>query len=348
MTLEPRDYLRSPKIIKRLLTVGALTTWIGSTLVVKLCFGGSWEVSLLAGSLVIVTGPTVIIPMLRRLRLQARIASILHWEGVLIDAIGVFLAVLCFELVVVQHPVGALLGFGERLVAGAIIGIGGGWLLQKLLRGGWIPDSMVNSFVLASAVGLFALAEAWIHEAGLLAATLAGVLIARRPSADVRQLRTFKAELSDLLIGTLFMLLVSRLDLRIFANEGWRLVAAVVLVMVVVRSLNIWASAVGSGLSIREKLFLSWISPRGIVAASMASLFAIQLGGNARFADEAALLEAVICSTVVIQGLTAGPPCQPAGTTPPTSRRLAYRRGQPRRPRPCPSLDKTWRGSDAG
>ncbi|HOO93886.1 MAG TPA: cation:proton antiporter, partial [Opitutales bacterium] len=310
LTLEPRDYLRSPVVIKRLLTLGALVTWLGSAAGVRFVFGASWEVSLLAGSLVIVTGPTVIIPLLKRLRLVPRVASILHWEGVMIDAIGVFLAVFCYELVVIQHPGTALFGFGARIAVGAVIGLGGGWLIQRALEKNWVPDNLINPFVLACAVGLFALAEWWIHESGLLAATLAGVWVARRRSTSVRQLRTFKAELSDLLIGTLFLLLVSRLDLRLFASEGPRLLLVVLVVMLVVRPLNILFSTIGAGLGWRERAFLGWVAPRGIVAASMASLFALQLSQNERFEEEAMLLEmftySVICGTVVVQGLSAG------------------------------------------
>lgn len=187
LTLDPRDYLSSPVIIKRLLTIGAVITWLGSATTVKLVFQASWPMSLLAGSLVIVTGPTVILPLLRRLRLTPRVASVLQWEGVLIDAIGVFLAVFCFELVVVGDAPSALAGFAVRCLIGTTIGLGGGWLLQKALERRWIPETLTNPFVLASAVGLFLLAEFLKHESGLLAATFAGIVIGRRRSDEVRQ-----------------------------------------------------------------------------------------------------------------------------------------------------------------
>ncbi len=310
LTLEPRDYLRSPGVIKRLLTIGAVVTWLGAALIVKVCFGASWEISLLAGSLVIVTGPTVIMPLLRRLRIDPEVASILHWEGVLIDAVGVFIAVLCYELVVVHDPGAAVLGFGGRFLAGALVGTLGGLALQRVLEKGWVPESLTNPFVLAAAVLLFTLAESWMHEAGLLAVTIAGIIVGRRRSEHVRQILTFKAELSDLLIGTLFLLLVCRLDLSTFLQNGPRLLLAVTLVMLIIRPLNVWLSTAGTGLKARQRAFLSWVAPRGIVAASMASLFALQLGSNPRFEGQAYLLEqftySVICATVVLQGLTAG------------------------------------------
>ena len=310
LTLEPRDYVRSSRVIKRLLSVGAIVTWLGSALAVKLCFNPSWEVSLLAGSLVIVTGPTVIIPMLRRMRLKTNVASILHWEGVMIDAVGVFLAVLCFELVVYKDSMMALTGFAQRLVAGVGIGVAGGYLLQWILQRSFIPESLTNPFVLASAVFIFAMAEFWIHESGLLSATIAGIIVGRRQSAEVKQITSFKAELSDLLIGALFILLVSRLEFASLLENWQSILLAVALVMFVVRPLNIWISSFGSDIGTKEKLFLSWVAPRGIVAASMASLFALQLSVDGTFANEAKLLEnftfSVIAATVILQGLTAG------------------------------------------
>ena len=310
LTLEPRDYVRSSRMIKRLLSLGTIVTWVGSAAVVKVCFNPSWEICLLAGSLVIVTGPTVIMPLLRRLRLKPEVASILHWEGVLIDAVGVFIAVFCFELVIQGDWAAALGGFTHRLLAGISIGFLGGYLLQWILRKSYIPDSLTNPFVLAAAVFIFTISECWIHESGLLSVTLAGIIVGKRRSPEVKQITTFKAELSDLLIGALFLLLVSRLDVQsLYAH--WRgLVIAVFLMMLVVRPLNIWISALGSGIGRKEKLFLSWVAPRGIVAASMATLFVMQLESDPRFTAEASLVESftfsVIGATVVLQGLTAG------------------------------------------
>lgn len=311
LTLKPSDYFASPKIIKRLLSIGALATWMAAAFAVWLVFDASWQVSLLSGSLVIVTGPTVILPLLHRLRLPARLASILHWEGVLIDAIGVFIAVFCYELVTLQGGGAAAAGgLVLRFAVGLGLGVLGGISIQRCLERNWIPDSLTNPFALAAAVLVFAAAERIAHESGLLAVTVAGVIVGSRRSSAVRQILTFKAELTNLLIGTLFLLLVSRLDPRAFLEDGWRLAAAVAIVILVGRPLNIALSSVGSGLSAREKLFLAWVAPRGIVAASIASLFALQLSQFPEYAEEASLIEgfvySTICATVVLQGLSAG------------------------------------------
>lgn len=310
LTLKPKDYLASPHIIKLLLTVGALATWLCAALAVWTVFGASWQISLLAGSLVIVTGPTVIMPMLHRLRLQPRLGSILHWEGVLIDAVGVFIAVFCYELVVLEGGAGAVGGLALRLAVGLALGVGGGIAIQQCLSRSWIPDTLTNPFALAAAVLTFASAELISHESGLLAVTIAGVIVGRRRSSEVRQIQAFKAEMTDLLIGTLFLLLVSRLDPSVFLDDFWKLALAVGIVMFVGRPLNIFLCSFGSDLSGREKLFLAWVAPRGIVAASMASLFALQLSEMPEHAAEASLVETfvytTICATVVIQGLSAG------------------------------------------
>ncbi|MBC2606604.1 sodium:proton antiporter [Pelagicoccus albus] len=310
LTLKPKDYLASPTIIKLLLTVGVGITWLCAAAAVYFVFDASWQISLLSGSLVVVTGPTVIVPMLHRLRLKPKLGSILHWEGVLVDAVGVFLAVFCYELVVLDGGGSAVGGLLLRLSVGLVLGAVGGFAIQQCLERSWIPDSLTNPFALAAAVLVFGCAEFISHEAGLLAVTIAGVVVGRRRSSEVRQIQAFKAELTDILIATLFLLLVSRLDPTAFLQNPWLFAIAVLLVMLFGRPLNILVCSIGSGLQLKDKLFLAWVAPRGIVAASMASLFALQLGSSPEHADEANLVETfvytTICGTVVVQGLSAG------------------------------------------
>lgn len=310
LTLKPKDYFASPTIIKLLLTVGVGITWLCATAAVYFVFDASWQISLLAGSLVVVTGPTVIVPMLHRLRLKTKLGSILHWEGVLIDPIGVFLTIFCYELVVLEGGSSAVGGLFLRLAVGLVFGVVGGITIQQCLERKWIPDNLTNPFALAAAILVFSCAELISHESGLLAVTVAGVVVARRRSSEVRQIQAFKAELTDILIATLFLLLVSRLDPAAFFQDAWKFIAAVVVIMLLGRPLNILVCSIGSGLNIREKLFLAWVAPRGIVAASMASLFALQLSESPEHASEASLVETfvytTICATVVVQGLSAG------------------------------------------
>lgn len=311
LTLDLKEFTHTSVVIKRLLTVGVLITWLGSALLAYLVFDVSPSFALLMGSLIIVTGPTVIVPLLRRIRLKQRLGGILHWEGVLIDSIGVFIAILCFEWVVEGGGTVALPNFLIRIVSGVAIGVVGGWVIYWFLHHGWVPGNIVNAFALAGAMLVFGVTELIKPEAGLLSVTIAGLIVGLKKPRQLRELKAFKAEIVDLLIGLLFLLLVARLELADFtqffaSGGGWILL----FVIFVIRPFSVLVSSLGTNLSLKEKALLSWIAPRGVVAASMASLFALTLEGKDERAGDPALLESfvysVICATVLVQGLTAG------------------------------------------
>lgn len=311
LTLDLKEFKQTSTVIKRLLTVGVLITWLGSGLTAYIVFDTSPSFALLMGSLIIVTGPTVIVPLLRRIRVQQKLGSILHWEGVLIDTIGVFTAILCFEWVVEGGGAVALPNFLIRIIGGAVIGGVGGYLIYWMMRKNWIPDNMVNAFALAGAMLIFGATELIKPEAGLLSVTVAGMIVGIKKPRQLREIKAFKAEIVDLLIGMLFLLLVSRLELQQFIDffemgGGWVLFSVILLI----RPISIAASSWGTPLNIREKALLSWVAPRGVVAASMASLFALSLSSKENPVGDPALLESfvysVICATVLIQGLSAG------------------------------------------
>ena len=311
LTLDLKEFKQTSTVIKRLLTVGVLITWLGSGLTAYIVFDTSPSFALLIGSLIIVTGPTVIVPLLRRIRVQQKLGSILHWEGVLIDTIGVFTAILCFEWVVEGGGAVALPNFLIRIIGGAVIGGVGGYLIYWMMRKNWIPDNMVNAFALAGAMLIFGATELIKPEAGLLSVTVAGMIVGIKKPRQLREIKAFKAEIVDLLIGMLFLLLVARLELQQFIDffemgGGWVLFSVILLI----RPISIAASSWGTPLNIREKALLSWVAPRGVVAASMASLFALSLSSKENPVGDPALLESfvysVICATVLIQGLSAG------------------------------------------
>lgn len=311
LTLDLKEFKQTSTVIKRLLTVGVLITWLGSGLTAYIVFDTSPSFALLMGSLIIVTGPTVIVPLLRRIRVQQKLGSILHWEGVLIDTIGVFTAILCFEWVVEGGGAVALPNFLIRIIGGAVIGGAGGYLIYWMMRKNWIPDNMVNAFALAGAMLIFGATELIKPEAGLLSVTVAGMIVGIKKPRQLREIKAFKAEIVDLLIGMLFLLLVARLELQQFIDffemgGGWVLFSVILLI----RPISIAASSWGTPLNIREKALLSWVAPRGVVAASMASLFALSLSSKENPVGDPALLESfvysVICATVLIQGLSAG------------------------------------------
>ena len=310
LTLDVSGYRSAPKVIRNLLTIGVVVTWLGTGLAIYLIFPVDPAFAALAASLVIVTGPTVIQPILKRIRLKWNLHNILHWEGVLIDPIGVFLAVLAYELVVGGGGEEAFVHLMIRLLGGFLIGLVGGELIAWILKRQFIPGEMINVFTVASAMLIFGVTEAIIAEGGLLSVIVAGLICGSRQPPALKGIVEFKSILIDLLIGFVFILLTARLQLQQFIDFGLTGFALVGVVIFVVRPLAILACTRGAGLNWREIVFLSWVAPRGVVAASMASLFVLTLTDLGRFENPAFLesfVYSVIFTTVLLQGFTAGP-----------------------------------------
>ncbi len=305
LTLDLAGFKKSGGVITRLLTVGVLVTWLGTAAAVILIFQFTPAMALLAGSLIIVTGPTVISPLLQRIKVRENLHQILHWEGVLIDPIGVFIAILCFEWLGIEGSFWHHFGqFSLRLLIGVSLGFLGGIIVSKLLQKEWIPKEQANIFVLVAALLLYGISEFFVHEAGIMTVVVAGLVLGWRRPERLGHIQQFKSELTELSIAILFVLLSANLELKNFVELGWTGVLIILVVLLVIRPLNILVSTFKSSLSIRERLFLSWVAPRGVVAGSMASLFALQL--QETHADSAAFLEtftfAVIGVTVLLQG----------------------------------------------
>jgi NhaP-type Na+/H+ or K+/H+ antiporter len=311
LNLEISRLRREQAAIRRLVTWGALITLVGGALAASACFDWPWTHALLFGSLVVVTGPTVIGPLMHELRLRTRVATVLEAEGVLIDPIGAILAVLMLEIAI---PAGELSSEATdllvRLGFGAVAGVGAGFAIAGLL---WVrrllPEGHENIFVLASVLLLFQGCEAIISHSGLLAVTLAGVVVGNLRLRVDRDLREFKDQLTVLLIGLLFVLLAADVRLEDVRALGWRGVAVVGVLVFAVRPINVWLSTLGSDLTRRERWFVAWVAPRGIVAAAVASVTAGALeqaqivGGN----ELRALVFLAIGGTVLLAGLTALP-----------------------------------------
>jgi NhaP-type Na+/H+ or K+/H+ antiporter/mannitol/fructose-specific phosphotransferase system IIA component (Ntr-type) len=309
LTLNIEGARKAPVVISRLLTLGVLITWWGTALSIWGFLSVPIEIAILAGSLVIVTGPTVISPLLRRIGVTERIKHILYWEAVLIDVIGVFIAVLCLEWISPHTGWSPMVRFLYRCGAGVGIGLGSGIVMVLALRRNLIPEETLNIFVLAGALLCFTGAELVLHESGILAVIVAGLSLGMTNSPQLKQLKQFKLELAELGIGTLFILLSATLQLEPFRDYGAGLAIVVAIVLFVLRPLGIMAATYGRSLPLKERVFLSWIAPRGIVAAFMASLFALELATSPEYAEYAQFLQvftfAVIGSTVILQGLSA-------------------------------------------
>ncbi|CAN5883704.1 sodium:proton antiporter [soil metagenome] len=322
------------KTVRNLVTVGAVVTVAGATVAAHYVTGFPWPLALLFGAIVVVTGPTVINPLLDRVRVQKRLDTVLRGEGIVIDPIGAIFAVVVLELLVTADASiwTGLRDFVVRMGLGAAIGLVGGWVLGRILRRGrLLADELGNLVVLAWVLGLFAISENLAGESGLAAVVIAGMTVRREAIPRQHQLRRFKGELSVLLISILFILLSAHLPLSTIAAVGWPGVLTVLLLMWVVRPLNVLVSTRGTDLTWRERLFTMWICPRGVVAISIASFIAILLGSRAQGLAGAglgppegqalmALVFLTIAITVVLQGLTAEPVARLLGVAAKSSR----------------------------
>ncbi len=306
LTLEMRDYKKISREIKGLLSIGVVVTWLATSLAIFLLFPDfSISLCLMASSLVIVTGPTVIGPLLKRIHIKKELTHILHWESILIDPIGVFIALLCYEIISVD----TLLAFWHltyRIIAGILVGYSIGWAVSYIINKNWIPQDRLQQAVLGCGIAIFAISDAIMEESGLLSVIVAGLVLNYYSNRAMQYVRTYKAQLIEILIGLLFMLLGANLNIQNFLSYGWNLAILVAIVMWVVRPLNIFISTYHSKLSLRDKLFLCWIAPRGIVAASMATLTSItlasSLGKSAQFLETFTF--SIIAGTVIIQAST--------------------------------------------
>ncbi|MCU1719614.1 cation:proton antiporter [Pseudomonas sp. 5P_3.1_Bac2] len=313
LTLHLSQWREIGSVVHRLVTIGALSTWVVITLATHWLLGFDWLLALLLGTLTLVTGPTVIVPMLRVVRPRASIANILRWEGIVIDPIGALLAVVVYSFIIasasgegLKH---SLLVFAGVIACGTLLGIAGGWLLGVVLRRQWLPEYLHNLAALAAVLGIFIGSNQIMHESGLLAVTLMGMWLANMRGVDVRHILHFKENLSVLLISGLFILLAARLDLSAMLALGPLVLILLLVIQLIARPLNILISTAGSNLNWRERALLAWIAPRGIVAAAVSAIFAIRLD---EAGYEGALLLvpltfAVIIGTVVLQSATARP-----------------------------------------
>ena len=313
MSLRLADLNEISRPLAMLLTVGVLITWVLST------FGAVWilqfplSTSLLLGAILTVTGPTVIGPLLRDIRPVGPTGPIARWEGIVIDPIGAILAVLIFGAqsslrnAQFQNAVWtAAEGFITTMLAGAMIGGFIAVVFQQMLARHWIPDHLQSPFSLMLVVTGFTVSNLVRHESGLVTVTVMGLVLANQKRVSVKHIFEFKENLTVLLISSLFIVLTARLNLDSFISLKLRGVAFVVFLILVVRPACVWISTIGSGLKNSERIFLSWLAPRGIVAAAVASVFALEMKGTSQPAEEfASATFMVIVGTVVVYGLTA-------------------------------------------
>ncbi|NJL98962.1 MAG: sodium:proton antiporter [Synechococcaceae cyanobacterium SM2_3_2] len=311
LNLRIQELSQVSRSLRNLVTIGAGITLMGGAMAAHYLSEFPWPLAFLYGSMVVVTGPTVINPILKRVRLESSVSTLLEGEGVLIDPIGAILAVVVLQVVSSGQTdlIGAAEQLGERLLVGAAIGAVAGWLMGMFLLWSrqYLTEELRNSVVLAGALGVFILAQSLLSESGLMAVVLAGLVMRQRAAIAERSVRQFHGQLVVLAISVLFILLTSSLSIKAVLALGWGSVATVAILMLVVRPLSVLLCTWNSDLTWRQKIFVAWVAPRGIVAASVASLFAILLTERGISGGDAlkSLVFLTIAMTVVIQGLTA-------------------------------------------
>jgi NhaP-type Na+/H+ or K+/H+ antiporter len=328
MSLRFHELQGSGYVVRNLVSIGALITWFICSLAAIILIDMPLAIATLLGAILVVTGPTVIGPLLRVVRPTGRVGAVLKWEGIVIDPVGASLAVLVFEAIIadeLQAATAAVIdGVLRTILAGGILGMLGAAFIVLLLRRYWVPDFLQNLVVLMVVVGVFLGADLIQEESGLLAVTFMGVLLANQRMVVVKQILEFKENLRVLLIGTLFIVLTARLNFENLIEMGVGSLLFLLVVLFVARPIAVLFSTVGSELNWRERVFLSWMAPRGIVAASVASLFALRMSdAGIEGADQMVpAVFLVIVGTVAFYSLTAVPVARWLGVSQPNPQGL--------------------------
>lgn len=312
LTLRKGEVLNVGPVIVKLITMAVVITFIGAGIAAHFIFDLSWQISFLFAALIIVTGPTVITPILRNIPMKKDISAILKWEGILIDPIGALVAVLMFEFISAeqgtQFTETALLEFGKIVLFGFTFGFTFAHALAFAIKKNVIPHYLLNVLTLATVLGVFVLSDIFAHESGLLAVVVMGMVMGNINLPNLKELLYFKESLSVLLISILFILLAANINMEdlylVYNLKAALLFATVVLV---IRPMGVFISSIGSSLKINEKLFISWVGPRGIVAAGIASLFGIELASQGVEGAEyiTPLVFMIVLGTVLLNATTA-------------------------------------------
>ncbi len=311
LSLDIAELAKIGRVVRNLASVGVVATWGLAAVSAYFLLGFDLRLSVLLGAILVVTGPTVIIPLLRHIRPTAKLGSAIRWEGIVNDPIGAILAVLVFTAIVVGELQGgggvsaAAVGVAKGLLAGGALGLLGAGLIVVLLKRYWVPDYLQSAVTLAVVLVVFSLADLVLSESGLLAVTVMGSALASQKVVTVRHIIEFKENLRVLLISALFIILAARLPLRdpAYTDPGSLLFFASL--VLVVRPVSVALSTIGTFLSWRERIFLAFMAPRGIVAAAVASIFSLELMemGVPNADRLASVMFIVIVGTVALYGL---------------------------------------------
>ena len=314
LTLKRSEVRNVGPMITKLITLGSAVTFFGAGIAAHFIFDLSWQISFLFSSLIIVTGPTVITPILRNIPLKKDVSAILKWEGILIDPIGALVAVLVFEFISVgegqEYTMTALIEFGKILLFGFTFGFTFAHGLAFAIKKSLIPHYLLNVVSLSVVLLVYIESDIFAHESGLLAVVVMGLVMGNLNLPNLKELLYFKESLSVLLISILFILLAAHIDLEdLQLIYSWKTAALFAIIVFLIRPIGVFLSAQGSDLKFNEKVFISWVGPRGIVAAGIASLFGSKLIYRGEPGAEfiTPLVFTIVLGTVLLNATTARP-----------------------------------------
>jgi len=313
LTLNFTEIRETSTAVRRIILIAGPLTWLGASCAGHYIGGLEWPVAIILGAILIVTGPTVIMPLLRSSALKSRPASLLRWEAIVNDPIGALAAVISFEVFLAFHgghdSDNLLLTIIVAFVFAVVAGVGAGQLLIWAFIRGHVPEYLKAPVLLASVLGVFAVSNLILEESGLLTVTIMGIRMANSRLASLSELRRFKETITVLLVSGLFVLLTAALEWSVIRALDWRAVGFVAALLLVIRPAAIFIATIGGGLTWQERLLTAWIAPRGIVAVAVASLFGSLLFQASVPDGErmVALTFAVVVATIVLHGFSLAP-----------------------------------------
>ncbi len=321
LTLNLKSLRDAGPAVTRLVVIGAPLGWLMSTLAIRYGAGLSWESSIVFGGIMIVTGPTVITPLLRQARLKARPGRILKWEAIVNDPIGALAAVLAFEVFLALYGSltfgGAIWHLVQGITLATVLGFAGGWVIAWAFRRGKVPEYMKVSVLFGAVLLVYAASDYVLHESGLLAVTLMGIYLANTHLPSLDEIRRFKEHATIILVSGVFVLLAASLTVADLATLNLRTVLFVLAVVLIARPVTVLVSLIGTGLPWQEKVMIAWIGPRGVVLVAVSGLFGTQLVdlGVEDGAQLTALAFALVAGTVVLHGFSMAPLARFLGLT---------------------------------
>ncbi len=312
LTLRRGELSKIGPVIGKLISLGSVITFIGAGVATYYIFDLDWRIAFLFSALIIVTGPTVITPILRNIPLKKEVSAVLKWESILIDPIGALVAVLVFEFISVGGDAGytkqALIEFGKIIFIGFSFGIATGYTLYFAIKRKIIPHYLLNVVVLSMVLFVFVMCDQFAHESGLFGVVVMGMFLGNSDLPNLKEMLYFKESLSVLLISILFILLSANISMEdLLLVYRWETAALLAIIIFVLRPIGVFLCTRGSSLQTNEKMFISWVGPRGIVAAGIASLFGTKLVAEGVPGAEyiTPLVFAVVLVTVLLNATTA-------------------------------------------